>query len=412
MRLLPAALILLFSSAILGACAPGDEESGSRGCALRAACDVLQPACQRAVFAATACMREQTDAVMPAVRTISLAQLREELEQARAERDENDDGEPWRRSLSLFGLVARDRSYEEAQIDEQVSFYGAYYSSNTQRVTLISDYLRADRRFAQTLLLSHEFVHALQDQREGIAALWEEHRDSSDAGDSLSALIEGEARTLSLVLMAPLVGAQPHELTWQAAFDAELARQLDTVNADDSPLFSAWRLVYPIGTYAVSNAYLSAGLDGIAALYRAPPRTMLAWTLPESEREAPAELSCSSPEPPAGYALSEVERHGMLGLLALYAGAGLGAVYHEAQAWSADAYAVFRAQEDDSSEVAVAWRIRFQHRSDADAFRAAFADAFELRQHDDEIVLAAASSPELLQEWAFDTCPASDVTRD
>lgn len=412
MRLLPVALSLLVSSAILGACAGNEEQDGGGRCALRAACDVLQPACQRAVFAATACMREQTDAVMPLVRTISLAQLREELEEESVERDDDDDRGPWRRSLSLFGLVARDRSYEEAQIDEQVSFYGAYYSSNTQRVTLISDYLRADRRFTQTLLLSHEFVHALQDQREGIAALWEEHRDSSDAGDSLSALIEGEARTLSLLVMAPLVGAEPHELAWQAAFDADLARLLDTVSSDESPLFSAWRLVYPIGTYAISNAYLSAGLEGIAALYRAPPRTMLAWTLPESEREGPGELSCSSPEPPAGYALSEVERHGMLGLLALYAGAGLGASYHEAQTWSADAYAVFRAQDGDSSEVAVAWRIRFQRRGDADAFRAAFSDRFELRQHDDEIVLAAASSPGLLDEWAFDTCPPSDSTRD
>lgn len=393
----------LLWAAVLGACSEGASDPPADCARLRAACDVSQPKCQRAVFLATACLREQDDAEMPAVRTISEAELRAESEQAYEDSPPTDTA--WLDSLSLFDLVPRGRTFAESDVDDTVSFVAAHYSSRDKRVTLVREKLSNDL-WDQTILLAHEFVHALQDQRDGLQALTDTFGDSSDARDALSALTEGEARVLSYTLLARFAGGEAQDLRWDRAFESELNFRLDELAESEAPLLSAWHLAYPLGQRAVADAYLEAGIPGISALFAAPPRSALAWTLPADEREEPAALSCKAPEAPDGYTLSTVEQQGMLGLLALYAASGHGAMYDEAQAWSADAYAVYTASDQGSRDLAVAWRIRFKTSAAAADFVGTLDGAFTPRQMDDEVVLAAASTPSVLDAWAFDTCAA------
>src|SRR5690606_20776067 len=140
-------------------------------------CDVRTRACQRSVFEATAATRQQRGAYPPPVRIITREQLAQEYREqlaADAERPESEAEAALRqmqRGLALLGLLPAEQSFEEAFVDQAVDSIAAYYSSFSKRITIIAD--SAEDEGEATFTLSHEYVHALQDQREDLSALRE-----------------------------------------------------------------------------------------------------------------------------------------------------------------------------------------------------------------------------------------------
>jgi hypothetical protein len=377
---------------------------------LQSSCDISQPHCQREIFAATACTRGQSGAKMPAIRGLTKAQYEDEL---REQADEEEDyGElAWGRALALFGLIPSEQSLAETRITQAVKSVAAYYSSETKKVTIIRDNTVGND--SGTFTLSHEFVHALQDQREDLSALSKEYADNSDSLTAFKCLVEGEATMLSNLTMPQVARGGANQVRWHAYFGAMRDGTLADLAEDDAPLFGARSLVYPVGGLGVARAYLGGGLRGIAALYEEPTITFLGWAKPSERSSEPVPLDCQPPEPPDGFERRFHDQHGMLGLLALYVALGLGPQYDEAQAWAGDSFAVYTPIEEDSEEVAVAWHIRFQDQAGAEALMDALPEtrAITAERSGAEVMLRAASAEALLEDWPSEACASDEKSR-
>jgi hypothetical protein len=401
------ALLLLAFSMSSPACSDDEPDCVK----LPASCDISELGCQREVFAATACTRGQSGAKMPAIRALTKAQYEAELrEEASAE---DDYGElAWGRALALFGLIPGDQSFEEASIVQSVNFVAAYYSRDEQNVTIIRNNTMGSA--AATLTLSHEFVHALQDQREGLNTFYDAYADSTDSVAALKCLTEGEAVTISNLTMPDLANGDPRQVLWHNYFGSWRARTLEELTEAPSPILSAKSLVYPVGGLGVARAYLGQGLRGIAALYEQPTLTFLGWAKPSERASAASAPDCLPPEPPAGFEQRFYDQQGMLGLLSLYVALGLGPLYHDAQAWAGDSYAVYTPIDEEGEDVAVAWHIRFRDAPAAEAFMDALSEAehpISRERSGAEVFLRAASTESLLEDWPAETCAGNDKAR-
>jgi len=280
-------------------------------------------------------------------------------------------------------------------------------------VTVILDVERTNRQ--GTLLLSHEFVHALQDQREGLARFYDEYGGPSDAIFALRCLTEGEAVLVSNLTLIEGAGTDAGDVDWEGYFGDWLEQELADVELADAPLYAARALVYPVGGLALATAYRSGGLAAVRGVYRNPPRTFLNWVNLNRGALEPEALDCEPPEPPEGFELKYLDRHGMLGLLSLSVGLGKGAAYDASRAWTADTFAVYTAAEEASEEVAVAWRIRFDTERAAARWASDLASSelpLQAQQQGQELLLTAASSESLLADWSgLDACGNADKSR-
>lgn len=366
---------------------------------LRDDCTIAELSCQRQIFAATACIRAQCGATMPPIRTITRDEYAEELRATDAP-DEDFGSKVWGKALGLFGLVPREESIQEADVAQRVASIAAFYRRDTKAVTIISDTSMDPKR--AVLTLSHEFVHALQDQRERLQPFYNQHARNSDSNNALKSLTEGEAVVLSNLTVLHFRGEPFDQVDWADYFGSWLARERTRVEEAPAPLLAARSLVYPVGGAGVWRAYSEGGLAGISSLYADPPHTFQHWATQGEGAREPAPLRCPPPMPPAGFGLKFLDSQGMVGLVALYAGLGKGVLYDEATAWTSDGFAVYADPDEVSDEVAVSWRVRFADAAAAEQLATFASEAglgIEARLFGEEVMLSAASSAELLAKW-------------
>lgn len=385
-------------------------------------CDVARRACQRAVFAATAKSRDQPDARLPAVRVITRAQLAAEL-RASVEGQTNElppdealKQEQSQRALALLGLLPppSKQSADDAYIEQSVATIAAYYSHASRDITVISDQTR-DYEDA-TITLSHEFVHALQDQREGLSRLQREYSKTTDDDVALTSLIEGEATWQSYVTFyRELHGLEIDQWNHAKLFQAILDNTLDAVAESTAPLIDVTELMpYPLGGKRLSELDIEQGEGAISALYEAPPLT-LRWWAAEPLDDLPVQLDCDVPSAPDGYTRFDEDRLGFGGLLAYRSAQGedATAAYEAAEHWRADRIASY-ASESEPEHVAIVWRLMLDSATAARSlasFVNASGQATALAQ-DSAVVLSAATDPDLLERWRpREGCPAFDKRR-
>jgi hypothetical protein len=390
-------------------------------------CDVRTSVCQRSVFEATAKTRLQGGARPPPVRIITRAQLAQEYRDDLAWAAEQPETEAdialrqMQQGLALLALLPRDQSFDEAYVDQAVESIAAYYSSRSRSITIIAD--AAENEDEATFTLAHEYVHALQDQREGLGTLRERFVTGTDDETALSALIEGEATWLSIVTYRGEVqGEAPEDIDVAAIFESSLAATLEDIESASAPLINASELLpYALGGAGVAERYLRHGASSLEALFDAPPRTLLAWVdAPALRRVArdqlPESLDCDAPAPPDGYDVTLDDRLGFGGLLALRVALGQTAeeAYAASAGWRADLVRGYAA-EDDADSVAIAWRIRLQSASAAQSFALELnegAPTLSATALDSEVLIAAASDPALLAGWPdAGACPEHDKAR-
>jgi hypothetical protein len=389
------ALAALLALAAQTAC--GDDG----GDAVAIPCSIAQESCRRAIFGLTARMRNQLQARMPPSRIITREQYAQETRQEISTRMSRPIDLQYEASLQLLQFLPEGSSAGEAMAESNINGVAAYYASDTKAVTIIAD--QAEQEDSGSLTLSHEYVHALQDEREGLQAL-AERAFSTDQIMAEVSLIEGEATILSDAAITEARGIEYDYLGSVSRYlDRLLALLLSDVAESVAPFTEAQLVLpYPVGGRPLARAYDQRGYAGIAPYFQAWPDTLAEW-VDTTRTNLPAAQRCQAPDPPAGYQRIVLDSYGVTGLIALEVvlGADGPNALERAGAWSADAIAVF-APLDQSTQAALAWRITLTDATAAQALLTRVQAAqlgFQAVLQTNDVVITAASGPGVLDGW-------------
>jgi len=380
------------------------EDDPCAGKSVELPCDIRAAACRCSVFEATKQMRAQPDAELPPARVITRETFAAETRATMRGAMQAEGTRVYQEALKLLSLLPATSSLDGAQADAEIAGVAAYYDPDERAVTIIAD--AADSELEGVFTLSHEYVHALQDQRESFEALYKEEV-VTDGFMAVKALTEGEAVLLSdLVLLA--IRERPFDARGLALFDEILASTLAAIRESPAPLTEAQLgMPYPVGAAALGEAYLGGGLARVSALYPGRPRTFTGWFAPEAAASLPGALGCQTPEPPSGYKAWGVDRLGGSALPAL--GGRLGydnaSMLELAESWRNDAFALYSTISPATRPlgVVVAWRIGFASESVASKLEASLRAAgstLEITRTNDELLLIGASDPSVLAAWS------------
>ncbi len=381
--------------ATLGACADDDDGLDELPC------DIRHASCRRMVFATTAHVRGQWPAAWPPSRIITRAKFADETRAAIAQSMSSRADRVLDVSLRLLRFLPPGGSSEEAMAASDIDGVAAYYDSELRAVTIIEDVVTDVEEGTNTL--SHEYVHALQDQREGFDNLW---RDvvTTDQGQAVTSLVEGEAMVLSEVVSSQAAGSV-YDATYAGRFlDHLQSSVLDDVTGSDAPLTEALLVMpYPVGARTLSDTFLASGIAGIQAFYGHTPRTFLGWVEPARADQLPEALSCEAPDAPLGYEGTGLDTLGSTGLMVLYTRLGLDgpASFAAARAWTNDSYAVFAPKGSDAA-AALVWRLRLRDElsaSDLEGKLRTTMPELAVVRSASELVLSSASDPQVLEAW-------------
>jgi hypothetical protein len=400
------ALALLVTAA--AGCAEEDDPS--------LPCDISSRACQRSVFRATAETRGQSDARLPRVRVISREQLAAELRASvEHQSDERDPDqlraeEQGQRALSLLGLLPppAKQTTGEAYVEQSVATIAAYYSHGSRDVTVIAD--QTEQKDDATITLSHEFVHALQDQRDGLSGLRQRYVQTTDDDVALTSMVEGEATWLSYATYFREVRQQAVEdVDYPRLFGRMLADTLHQVEVSGAPLIDATELLpYPLGGFRIATLDVEDGPESIRELFGAPPLA-LRWWIEDAPSGLPFMLECDLPLPAEGYEFLGADRLGFGGLLAYRSAQGESGMdaYLAAEHWRADQIGSYGSLSDGQA-AAVVWRVLLDSESAALELASLAGESGEVTAtvQGQAVVLSAATDPALLESWRPDeACP-------
>ncbi len=252
-----------------------------------APCDILQAACQARVFATVSCLRGMPDAPPPEVRTITQGEYEAELSAPAAE-DEGvtpeaeaaalADNRSVERTLELLGLAQAGDLTPASYIELFATTVPGYYSSADQRVTVIEQSeARRDDPGGDTVLLAHEFVHALQDRDVGLLALYE-GVTTFDQSLAIQSVVEGEASMIESFFAAAMWGLEG-DLDFRSHFTSWVEEREEDFG-DQSPLLVSRRYFpYSYGARYVYNVFSQGGMPLVRDLYRGMPESVLPMML-------------------------------------------------------------------------------------------------------------------------------------
>jgi len=400
----PIAAVALCWLACLYGCLSDD---GDGGIALDEGCDIRRATCQRAVLDATAHARDQPDAEAPAIRTIDVSQLENELRQLVDEEDAEflAAEQSWSMALQLLGLLAPEAELLEATIAELVDNVQAYYDPVPRQVTVIDRGPELDP-LDGVFVLAHELTHALQDQESDLVALGDAFVDSTDSRIAIDCLIEGEAMLVAAQVLDDASGPT-RQLDWAALRENVRKGVLQAIAEADEPFPAAsGQLPYALGTAALLDAYRSpGGAQRVRAIYGAPPTTVTDWADgaidagPRRQRL----LGCFPTRGPAGQGALDHDTLGLTGLLALTLSMGepIEEAFDLARTWQDDSLLLFADAYGEPLE-GVAWSIRLDAEAGAalaEALSAFLPDAV-VRWDGQELLLLVSADLELLQSWS------------
>lgn len=394
------ALGLVLSSALLTGCSD-PESSDELELELGNGCDITRVDCQRAVFELTARVRGQTGTPMPAVRTITREDFAAELaEHAGGERD--DAQSAWSSVLRLLELLPEGSTIEEEWNASAVESVAAYYDPATKEVSVIER--GPSEPLDDLFVLSHEFVHALQDADVDLAAFQGAWVSTLDSSIAVRSLIEGEAMVLAVGVLLAALERAPQNFDW-GGFGAQLhASLLENIGVAPAPLLTASQaLPYPLGTKQLSPLWTAGGQRAIDELYAAPPLSTLDWATATkvTARTRVEPLDCLPTAGPPGFVAIGADSFGLVGVLAVR----LAAAVSVDQAWSdaltlrGDRVIAFR-EEGVEDSYAVAWRLRFASSDAATRFAASRPAGQVALVSEREVVAYAMTRPEALPLWS------------
>lgn len=375
-----------------------------------AACDTLDEACQAQVFETMKCLRGMPDAVMPPVRVLTSAEQLAEFQQDFVEDAEEVKSRiVMERALVLLHLAEKDELSPDNQAQVFVDTTAAYYSHDTGLVTLSAQESDEPRDLeSETLTLSHEFVHALQDQDVDLGNLF----DGADTFDDYlgrTSLVEGEATMQEAFVSAAIWGFGDNP-DFREHFTYWLTRVTDEMNG--SPLLLAPRYVpYTYGSRFVYNVYEHGGLDEVRARFREPPRSVLPILLSVDQLDEPAIESFADLATPARDGFEQVasDTFGPWVLRAFLERALPGVETESiAEAWRGDRLLTYSTLETGQT-VAALWTLRFADSTGADNFQLALRDRRQtfllpansfVSRRDRDVTIGVSEDATALPDWS------------
>jgi hypothetical protein len=377
-------------------------------------CNIAKRGCQQAVFAVTAEVRGQKDAKIPPIRVISRKQLAAEIKEGSANQTPKPDTTAMEQAYALLGMLpAKAGSAGDALDSDLADSIAAYYSPGAKAITVVSDSAGSDED--GTFVLSHEYTHALQDQRNEL--VYPSGTSTTDAQVAFDALTEGEAVWISNLTMFQIEGRSPAADAVEKYFDQMTGDFLEQIGGTTAPLYLAGEVLpYPLGGRGVYHAYRDKDLPGIHALHTKVPTTVSFWL--DLTPKASDTVMCALPAAPTNYKVIEDDRLGTVGMVAFDAGSAgatkLPPTLELADGWLDDRVATYTTT--DHKQVALAWRVLFRDEKTAQTFEALLMGHAKTHVVRDakEVFVAAASDEKLLDTWTgLDDCtaPAMDKTR-
>jgi hypothetical protein len=284
-------------------------------------------------------------------------------------------------ALGLLDADADLQSMFAGVLGEQVI---GYYDPDTGRLVIREDVMaglagafgQAQTQEAR-LVLVHELVHALQDQRLGLGESYEQER-TADADNAFRAVVEGDA---TLAMLAHALRQQGIPLSAATAGIQQMGDYLD-LNAlvrgeklDDAPAILRVTLVAPYlrGLQFVAAVQGRGGWPAVNNAHRRPPMTTEQVLHPEKyfAREPGEEIAIPDNREvlAAGFKRVEEDTLGELELSVYLGQARPSATNDEAAAgWAGDLLAVY----GRGDETAAIWWTTWDTDADAEeAFRAA-----------------------------------------
>jgi hypothetical protein len=322
-------------------------------------CDITERDCQERIYASVAERLASDPRDPPPIRTISVSEYEEELREIFVPEDYSD-AEPTSRGLRLMGLMTEgSTNLIDAQIENLVSWVGAYFSSVDGTITVID---RDYDDISGQALLAHEFVHAIQDRDFDF--------DVINAGVELEdnflatrAVIEGDADHNSIAWAFELLETPLTTADWAALHDdAKRLLRGTIVNPDVSVIDLGASFPYVHGGEFVGEAILSEGLGVRQELWTNGPAASAAvmsgyaaftdGTVPA--RDVP---ESAYPAVPAEYAEIVKDELGAWTLFVFlhHFGVGQDLAWDVALASIGDVFSVYESEAD----TVTVWRLRF-----------------------------------------------------
>lgn len=256
------------------------------------------------------------------------------------------------------------------------------------------------------VVLLHELVHALQDQRLGFGRLIDAERDS-DADNALKALAEGDATLAMIFYAAERRDQTPAELLGSRTID-RMVRELSAPASDDAlgraPAILRVTLVVPYiaGLAFARRLYEGGGWAEVNRSFAAPPTSMEQVMHPRAylrrEEPDPIALEPVAALEAAGWRVVEEDTLGELELgVFLGRAAGDAAGRAAATGWAGDRLRVYERDGQGAAVWFTTWDDEDQAR---EAARAAAADRDQRVERRGRAVLVVRGLPAPLQDAA------------
>jgi hypothetical protein len=282
-------LVTLGGVAALLACLSGcssDDEGGEKtlgapprypvpGCESidHAPCDVRVSGCQRRLLDLSACLRTDEAGELPPVTVMTEAEYVADVNARMASREPRPDPDHSENALVLLGFVEAGAFTPRPWTADDIEYLGGIYRWDGDDIVIIDHGPESDAESFSAFLV-HEFIHALQDRDVDLEAYASEHGTSYDAFFAANAVTEGEARFHETRYRASLLGLDPAEVDWTAAFQGTLELHESWLFEQPSPYFASFGVFpYAWGARFVHFTWRERGLSGQLARFAAPPET-------------------------------------------------------------------------------------------------------------------------------------------
>jgi hypothetical protein len=173
--------------------------------------------------------------------------------------------------VRALGLVSRDFDLEKFLISFYTEQAAGFYDPK-RKTMFIADWVPAD---TQTMVLSHELTHALQDQSWDLESYLRAARDDDDATNARQAVVEGYATAAMLQQAAG--GMELGQLpSLSPLIEALIPQQFEEYPAfSNAPYFFRMQALFP---YVQGMGFIQAGLQlggwkDLNGLFEHPPET-------------------------------------------------------------------------------------------------------------------------------------------
>jgi hypothetical protein len=309
-----------------------------------ATCDTRDEACQKRLLALAGCVYGVATTPDVPVRVVSEQQLIDEL--STVPDDEPSADEPAdlthieRTFVDLRLMQTGDLTEGGGSIGQIVPNIDGVYQDAERGIALVDRGAARNDAESDALLL-HEFVHAIQDAEQDLAAWRERFPTSTDSTLSLRSVTEGQATYAQFRVLLAMSGRDVSRIDWDRTLTSVRDQLVSDAFDDPSPYFASVT-TFPYA-YGAASAY-EAWSDH-AAQFEAPPLTTVEVLSHDAgvAFEPPAALDLIAPMPDGDFRFVDADSLGafQLALSAHQLGIDTDSALDLALAWRGDALWIY-----------------------------------------------------------------------